>query len=241
MKRQTLSAMVMAVVTSGSLCYWSEVAFAGPEDGDHAALVAGNTEFALDLYAHLRAADGNLFLSPFSVSTALAMTYGGARGPTATQMAQTLHFDLPQERLHPAFAALADLWDRGDEQVPYQLSVANALWVQQGLSLLETFTELNRVHHGAGLRELDFQGATEQTRRTIIDGKRGLFISNVVHKAFVGVDEEGTEAAAATGVVMKRVSVPLVFRADRPFVFMIRHNATGSILFMGRVVNPTAQ
>lgn len=74
-----------------------------------------------------------------------------------------------------------------------------------------------------------------------IDGKRGLFISNVVHKAFVGVDEEGTEAAAATGVVMKRVSVPLVFRADRPFVFMIRHNATGSILFMGRVVNPTAQ
>lgn len=167
MKRQTISAMVMAVVTSGSLCYWSEVAFAGPEDGDHAALVAGNTEFALDLYAHLRDADGNLFLSPFSVSTALAMTYGGARGPTAAQMAQTLHFDLPQEQLHPAFAALADLWDRGDDQVPYQLSVANALWVQQGLSLLETFTELNRVHHGAGLRELDFQGATEQTRRTI--------------------------------------------------------------------------
>jgi len=67
-----------------------------------------------------------------------------------------------------------------------------------------------------------------------------LFISNVIHKAFVAVDEEGTEAAAATGVVMGITAVvqPLVFRADRPFVFMIRDNRSGSILFIGRVVNP---
>ena len=68
-----------------------------------------------------------------------------------------------------------------------------------------------------------------------------LFLSDVVHKAFVQVDEEGTEAAAATAVVwrtMAALNPPEQFRADRPFLFFIRHNATGTILFMGRVTNP---
>ena len=59
---------------------------------DTPALVAGNTAFALDLYARLKSAEGNLFFSPYSISTCLAMTYAGARGSTATQMARTLHF-----------------------------------------------------------------------------------------------------------------------------------------------------
>ena len=73
-----------------------------------------------------------------------------------------------------------------------------------------------------------------------MDGKRDLFISAVIHKAFVDVNEEGTEAAAATGVVMraKRAQITPVFRADHPFVFLIRDNKTGAILFMGRVANP---
>jgi serpin B len=69
-----------------------------------------------------------------------------------------------------------------------------------------------------------------------------LYISAVVHKAFVDVNEAGTEAAAATGVVeaksASRPKEPPVFRADHPFVFLIRDNQTGSILFMGRVMNP---
>jgi serpin B len=77
-----------------------------------------------------------------------------------------------------------------------------------------------------------------------INGKRDLFISAVIHKAFVEVNEEGTEAAAATGVVMRLTSVgPAaipVFRADHPFLFLIRDNLSGSILFIGRVVNPKA-
>jgi serpin B len=73
-----------------------------------------------------------------------------------------------------------------------------------------------------------------------INGEGGIWIENVFHKAFVEVNEEGTEAAAATAVVMvKAVSILPVFRADHPFIFVIRDNRTGSILFMGRVMNPT--
>ncbi|MDV2481424.1 serpin family protein [Methanoculleus sp. Wushi-C6] len=76
-----------------------------------------------------------------------------------------------------------------------------------------------------------------------MDGTRNLFVSDVVHKAFVDVNEEGTEAAAATGVVVKLVSAPIedttpVFKADHPFVFLIVENDSGTILFIGRVANP---
>ena len=81
--------------------------------------------------------------------------------------------------------------------------------------------------------QADFSGMT---------GKRELAISAVVHKAFVEVDEKGTEAAAATGVAMVRASAvftpPPVFRADHPFLFLIRDNRNGSILFLGRLVRP---
>ena len=81
----------------------------------------------------------------------------------------------------------------------------------------------------------DFSGMT---------GKRDLFISAVIHQAFVEVNEEGTEAAAATAVVMRLESVAEptlipIFRADHPFIFMIQEKETGSILFMGRVSDPS--
>jgi serpin B len=81
-------------------------------------------------------------------------------------------------------------------------------------------------------RAADFSG---------IDGSRDLLISGVFHKAFVDVYEEGTEAAAATGVVVGVTSMPPppeIFRADHPFLFLIREKATGSILFMGRLTEP---
>jgi serpin B len=71
-----------------------------------------------------------------------------------------------------------------------------------------------------------------------IDGTRDLFISGVVHKAFVSVDEDGTEAAAATAVIIGIVSVPQPVRADRPFIFLVRDIPTGAILFLGRVLSP---
>ncbi|MEK6850144.1 MAG: serpin family protein, partial [Nanoarchaeota archaeon] len=72
-------------------------------------------------------------------------------------------------------------------------------------------------------------------------GKDGLLISFVIHQAYVKVDEEGTEAAAATavGVGITSVSPRKEFRADHPFIFIIQEKETGNILFMGRVVDPT--
>jgi serpin B len=74
-------------------------------------------------------------------------------------------------------------------------------------------------------------------------GNRDLYIAEVLHKAFVSVDEAGTEAAAATAVVMNLTAVPgepISVALDRPFIFLIRDIETGAILFVGRVVNPSA-
>ena len=79
-------------------------------------------------------------------------------------------------------------------------------------------------------KRADFSGMT---------GICDLFIKDVVHKAFVSVDEAGTEAAAATAVVMEAESLPPSLTIDRPFVFLIRDIETGAILFVGRVVNPS--
>jgi len=77
-----------------------------------------------------------------------------------------------------------------------------------------------------------------------MDGQRDLFIGDGFHKAMLRVDEEGTEAAAATAVSMRvtsaRVDAPLTLTIDRPFVFLIRDDMTGALLFMGRIVNPKA-
>jgi serpin B len=93
------------------------------------------------------------------------------------------------------------------------------------------------------LAEMGMQRAFSPTGAdfSAMTGQRDLFISVVVHKAFVDVNEEGTEAAAATGVGMALTAMPApapVFRADHPFLFLIRHDRTGAILFMGRVVDP---
>jgi len=79
-------------------------------------------------------------------------------------------------------------------------------------------------------RQADFSGMT---------GTRDLSIGFVVHKAFVEVNEEGTEAAAATAVGMRTTSMPPMFEANHPFLFLIRENSSGTILFIGRVADPS--
>ncbi len=384
-------------------------------DGELAQLADGNAAFAFDLYAQLRGADGNLFYSPYSISLALAMLYGGARGDTELEMADALHFTLSQQQLHPAFNSLdLELTSRGEgaqgqDGQPFRLRIANAAWGKTGYSFEQDYLDLLALNYGAGLRLLDFASDPDAARVTInqwvadstegriedllpagsippdtrlvltnaiyfnaawlsqfeqsatrtgtfttagggevsvpfmnqtehfgywrgdgyqavelpydgneiamvilvpdhgafasfeaglsaeriaaitdsltstylalsmpkftidgdgfsvkttlqalgmrdafasgsanlsgIDGTRYLFVSDVHHKAFVAVDEQGTEAAAATGVVIVPTCLPpdpIPVAIDRPFIFFIRDIETEAVLFVGRVVNPGA-
>lgn len=375
---------------------------------DQAELVKGNNAFAVDLYGQLRRQDGNLFFSPASISTAFAMAYAGASGNTAAEMAATLHFTLPPDRLHPAMGKL--LGSMNAAHTGYQLRVADALWAEQDETFLPDFLKLTKADYGAGFRKVDFKHAPEAARKTInqwvaeqtadkikdllapglltpatrlvltnaiyfkgdwqsqfdkaqtreedfhlsaaqtvkaplmhlqsrfsyfnggtfqalelpyktgdlsmivllpndpgglpaleqsltaasarqwlsqlqpaqkviltlpsfkmtekfelndalaalgmrqafekgvadfsaMTGKRDFWISAAIHKAYIDVNEEGTEAAAATGIVMHSMAMareapPIVFRADHPFLFLIRDNRSGGILFMGRLTDP---
>jgi serpin B len=142
---------------------------------EQALLVEGNSAFAFELYQALRENEGNLFYSPHSISVALAMTYAGARGETAQQMAATLQFLLEQERLHPAFNWLdAELASRGEgaqgkDDEGFSLNIVNAIWGQKDYGFLSTFLDVLAENYGAGLRILDFMNETEKSRLTIND------------------------------------------------------------------------
>jgi serpin B len=139
--------------------------------GDVASVVTSNTSFAVDLYTRLAAnTAGNVIFSPHSMSTALAMTFAGAgvESDTARQMASTLHFDLPRERVHPAFAAtllkLNQSIAPGGETT---LSIANSLWGQTNYGFQQPFIQLVRDHYDAPLTEVDFIQQREAASKSI--------------------------------------------------------------------------
>jgi serpin B len=137
-------------------------------EADLKALADGNSQFAVELYKKLaEKTDGNIVVSPYSISSALAMTYAGARGETAEQMARTLHFTLPQDRLHPAFGTLTQRLQASGKEKQFQLNIANALWEQRGFPFLPEFLDLTRRNYGGGCREVDFIGDKEGARQTI--------------------------------------------------------------------------
>lgn len=139
-----------------------------------AALVQGNNAFALDLYARLSQTDGNRFVSPFSISTALAMTYAGAQEETALQIAKALRFKLPPSQLHVAFhQVITQLHGRNagspdpDRPADVQLFTANALWSQAGEHILADFQKQIETNYLGGLYPVDFRRAPDEARRTI--------------------------------------------------------------------------
>ncbi|ADO72252.1 serpin family protein [Stigmatella aurantiaca] len=375
---------------------------------DIAALVTGNTDFGASLYRKIAKPGENLFFSPFSISQALSMVYTGARGNTEAEMAETLHFSLPQARLHPAANALnLKLQAQAEETVggvgtPTFLRLVNATWSQQGFSFEPAFLDVLALHYGNGMRVVDFStqasairdgintwvkdqtegriqdllppdgvnrntrlllvnalyfkgawaspfapqatqnapfyllnGGTQQVqmmnrtgsveymqgegfeavglpyqkntyRMLLIVPQQGRFaeiesrlsagflseirgalvnrfvalgfprfqveksfsladslqalgmtdafsewanfsglttqealaIARVEHKAFVAVDEKGTEAAAATAVIVAPPSVPEPLTVNRPFLFLIEDKETKTVLFLGRFVKP---
>jgi serpin B len=143
---------------------------------DQTELVSGNGAFAFDLYRYLtKGKDGNVFYSPHSISLALAMTYAGARGETEQEMADTLHFTLPQDQLHPAFNWLdLELASRGEgakgkDGDGFQLHIANTTWGQEDYAFLPEYLDALAINYGAGMQLLDFVGDPEGSRLTIND------------------------------------------------------------------------
>lgn len=380
--------------------------------GDLKTLVDGNNAFALDIYQALHSQSGNLILSPYSISLALAITYAGARNQTESQMTNVLHFSQPQSQLHPAFNALDLALEKSPENVqenqqPLTLNIANAVWAEKTLSFQPDFLDTIALNYGAGVHLADFINQYEPARKDInnwvsdqtkkkiqnllpansldtntrmvlvnaiyfkadwlnqfdanstsdapfilldnsqvkvkmmsehpflpyikgdgyqavelpyagdtaamdiivpnagtfakfeslfnkatydamlsgmqstmvalslpkftftkdfnlnevlggmgmpaafdpkvadfsgMTGKKDLYIGKVLHKAFVAVDEKGTEAAAATAVIMMPTAIlasPVVVNVNHPFIFIIRDKINGQVLFIGRVLNPS--
>ena len=411
MKRLPLIAMLSAF----ALCFYGAVLSTSHADvtDDVASVASGNNAFAFDMYAQLTAShSGNLFFSPYSISSALAMTFDGARGQTSSQMADAMQFPFGRSRLNAAFSSLSGDLDSGgtvDGKQVYDLSLANSLWGQTGFPINPNFIQTLNQDYGAGLQTVDFTDATtasneinqwvanetankiqnlfspgdfpagtdmvlvnaiyfkgswasefdptrtkqqtfyldSQSTETVptmrqdedlayaensqtqiveipyvgynlsmviilptdVDGLAALEanltagklsrwmnamseykvslmlpkfklntasdltgplqslgmtdafsiganfsgitpapmfqLTKVVHDAYVNVDETGTEAAAATGVVgvVAVVITPpptAVFRANHPFLFLIRDRSSGAILFMGRVNDPNS-
>ncbi len=375
-------------------------------------VVDSNNVFAFKMFKQLNG-EHNLIFSPFSISSALAMTYAGARGETEKQMSRVLCFGFKENVLHRDFdAILSDI--ESDNADSVKLDIANSLWVQKNYKFLDSYFDMVKTKYHSELNYVDFRAKTEEARKEInnwteqktnykikdllpkgsLDGdvrlvlvnalyfhaswlykfsvnathkdvfyvggknndtvhanfmnKQGeymyyenaegkmielpymgyklsmlvylpnneydslrmrhvfdynyyksindslggeevelelpkfkitqsfglgdtlsnmgmkdaflpdqadfsgmtgntkLFISKVIHKAFIDVTEDGTEASAATAVVVKLGMArpprrPKIFKADHPFIYIIRDNKTGSILFMGEVKNPTKQ
>jgi serpin B len=394
-----LSAILLSGIFTAPLA--TSIKAAPLEQSVRENIVQGNTAFAVQLYRELGDKEGNLFFSPYSVSAVLGMTYAGARGNTAREMKDVLHFQLDQTKLHPAFKSLNKDLVATALKSGQKLNIANALvftggdvsgefktilkdsydaeifrggldtingWVKQKTEgkiekILETLDPnsvcvlLNAIYFKGiwesqfeksntrdapfsvsaskqvkvsfmsqksdfkiltekdfqavsipykgknlsmvillpkavdGLATLEKQLTTQslkewlaeldqqpvqkielylpkfklETTYDLVDScenmgmkdafalekadfsgmgwpKGSLRISQIMHKAFVEVNEEGTEAAAATAVGMAKMSVRVrdypVFRADHPFLFIIRDNQSDTILFMGRIVNP---
>lgn len=141
----------------------ASLAVAAPTETAEQRLVAANTAFATDLYGALPR-PANLFFSPYSVSVALGMTWGGASGVTEQELAKALHFGGVD--VHAGFEALQKRL-AADPKAPYQLAVANRLFAEQHFTFLPEFLALARDRYGAPLELLDFKNAAEPSRLRI--------------------------------------------------------------------------
>ena len=170
--KTAISALVFLAL--GSFAY-SEIPLIPAAVAD-STLVSGNNEFAFDLFGEVCSMqeDGNVFLSPFSISMALGMTWNGASGETAQEMASLLHFTLPVRYVNEAFQRVSSRVTSGslngmESGEPFTMTVVNGIWVQNGFELLNSFTSAVTEYFSAGVENLDFQGDARGSRETIND------------------------------------------------------------------------
>ena len=149
------------------------------------AIAQSINAFGLELYASLQATPGagNLLISPTSISAALAMAYAGANGETATQMAQVLHFTGDSGATEKAFGTLLTDLNSATQGSNNTLSIADALWGQQGMQILAPFLETMQSDFSGALRQIDFQsdpaGATQMINQWVA-GQTDGYIKNLI-------------------------------------------------------------
>ncbi|WP_372367595.1 serpin family protein [Candidatus Uabimicrobium sp. HlEnr_7] len=157
------------------------------EDTDE--LAKNNTNFAWNLYRQLAdSSSKNIFFSPYSVSTALAMTYSGAREQTREEMKTALNFTLPDAKLHRAFSNLIDKSQSSDN---YKFNVANSIWVHSDFSLEKAFIDTLDKNYRSSARKVDFVRATEYSRLKInswVEEKTNKKIKNLLEKNVITPD-----------------------------------------------------
>lgn len=150
----------------------------GPQLDDEyfSQIIADQRHFTFNLLRQLgEYEDGNLFVSPYSISAALAMVYAGAQGETHRQMGETLSFPLDNDMLHLAFSRLdrelekrvSD--DSADDGDPFRLDVVNQTWGHESFEFRQDYLDLLARHYGAGIRRVDFRNDAEAVRLEIND------------------------------------------------------------------------
>ena len=172
---------IVLLVCCGVGVVGSSQVFADEHSIDLTRVVTGNNAFGMTLYQHMAEGTGNLFICPYSIRTALLMTFAGAQKETAAQMARVLSIQEPVSDIHQAAHAWQEALKAGsDERQGYRLQIANALWGQQGYAFQAAFVEQLNSAYGGGLHEVDFTHALEEARQTInawVEQKTGGQIS----------------------------------------------------------------
>jgi len=165
MPKRLVISVLLLLLASGTVAASRLVSGPSSTPKGVAAVVSANNQTAFDLYAQLqKSSPGNIFFSPYSISTALAMTYEGARGDTASEMQKALHFPAT-DILEPNSAAI--LASLNQKNASYKLKTGNALWIQKNFSLLSSYVSAVQKYFGGKAANLDFAADPEKARTTI--------------------------------------------------------------------------
>lgn len=214
-----------------------------PEDRN--IIIEANNKFAFDLYSKYKTEEGNIFISPYSISTALMMTYEGAKGQTAKEMQEVIYIPENAELRRNAVSQIYNELNKGDK--PYKLSTANALWAQEKFQFRKDYFNLVENYYGGSATNLDFVGNTEGSR-LIINGwveeqtndkikdlipsgalttDTRLVLTNAIY--FKGewvkqFNENDTKEQSFQITSSKNVQVPMMQRTDEESVFNYAEN-----------------
>lgn len=227
---------------------------AGEKKADMQALARAQAGFAADLYARISRSPGNLFLSPYSVSTALAMTHAGAKGETAAEMARVLRFPFRGEKLHRVQGALVHSlnhrtrerrWrdDPDAGKKAFELVTANRLWPQKGYPFEDAFLALTGRRYGAQAQPLDYRSDAEAARKTInawVEKQTRDKIQDLIGPGQLTAD---VRMVLTNAIYFKAAwAEPFQERATRPAAFRLDAERTVQVPFLHRTgTYPTAE